>query len=249
MGRIKDKEFVCIDVESTGLDCAADRVIEVAAASFTLDAILEEFESLIDPKRVIPCESIAIHHITQEMVQGKPTILEVFPQIASLIGNRIIVGHGVQFDIDILSQEAKRVGTDCPFKNNLAFDTLRLARLYGESPSNSLEVLRGHFNIQAEGAHRAMSDVIVNIQVFKRLISHFRTIEEIQAVLAKPIAMKNMPLGKHKGRPFKEIPLPYLQWAAHQEFDMDLLFSLRSEIQRRKKGNSFAQAVNPFHQL
>jgi DNA polymerase III subunit epsilon len=126
---------------------------------------------------------------------------------------------------------------------------LRLARLYGESPSNSLQVLRGHFNIQSEGAHRAMSDVIVNIQVFKRLVQKFRTLEEIQEVLSKPIAMKTMPLGKHKGRPFKEIPLEYLKWAAHQDFDQDLLFSLRSEINRRKKGDSFSQAVNPFHQL
>jgi len=249
MPHIKEAEFVCIDVESTGLDCASDRVIEVAVATFTADTILEEFESLVDPKQNIPCESIAIHHITQEMVHGKPTIAEVFPKISALIDNRIIVGHGIQFDIDILSQEAKRAQLDSPFRNNLAFDTLRLARLYGESPSNSLEVLRGHFNIQAEGAHRAMSDVVVNIQVFKRLVSRFRTVEEIQAVLAKPIAMKAMPLGKHKGRAFKEIPIEYLLWAARQQFDNDLLFSLRSEIQRRKKGNSFSQAANPFHLL
>jgi DNA polymerase-3 subunit epsilon len=210
---------------------------------------LEEFETLIDPGQQIPQESIAIHHITQDMVQGKPTIAEILPKLKVLIGSRVIVGHCIKFDIDILTNEAKRVKKESPFKNNLAFDTLRLARLYGESPSNSLEVLRNHFNIQPEGAHRAMSDVIVNIQVFKRLVQKFRTVEDIQEVLSKPIAMKNMPLGKHKGRPFKEIPFEYLQWAAHQQFDQDLLFSIRSELQRRKKGGSFAQVTNPFHQL
>ena len=57
-------------------------------------------------------------------------------------------------------------------------DTLRMARLYGESPINSLERLRQHFNIAAEGAHRAMSDVIVNIEVFKysrQIVSNNRT--------------------------------------------------------------------------
>lgn len=249
MTHLKEAEFVCLDVEATGLNPETDRVIEVAVASFTLDQILEEFESLVNPLQQIPKESIAIHHITQEMVQGKPSIAEIFPTISSLIGNRVIVGHCIKFDIDILENEAKRVQVESPFKNNISFDTLRLARLYGESPSNSLEVLRGHFNIQPEGAHRAMSDVIVNIQVFKRLVHRFRTVEEIQAVLSKPIAMKTMPLGKHKGRSFKDIPLDYLHWAAHQDFDQDLLFSLRSEINRRKKGGSFSQVTNPFHQL
>ena len=44
----------------------------------------------------------------------------------------------------------------------------------------------------------------------------------------------------------KEVPLDYLLWAARQEFDQDLLFSLRSEINRRKKGNSFTQSASPF---
>lgn len=249
MTGIKENEFVCIDVETTGLNPEVDRVIEIAVCSFTLDSVLEEFESLVDPKQEIPKESIVIHHITQDMVSGKPTMAEIFPHVRDIIGERIIVGHGIQFDIDILRNEAKRCSQECVCKGNLFFDTLRLARLYGESPSNSLEVLRGHFNIQAEGAHRAMSDVIVNIQVFKKLVHRFRTIEEIQDVLSRPIYMKNMPLGKHKGRALKEIPIEYLQWAARQQFDQDLLFSLRSEIQRRKKGGTFFQAVNPFHSL
>jgi DNA polymerase III subunit epsilon len=249
MTSIKECEFVCIDVESTGLDPQSDRVIEIAVSSFTLDAVLEEFESLVNPQRDIPKESIAIHHITEDMVRGKPIMAEIFPHIREIIGDRIVIGHGIQYDIDILSNEAKRCSQECHFQKNLSFDTLRLARLYGESPSNSLEVLRGHFNIQAEGAHRAMSDVIVNIQVFKRLVHRFRTIEDIQEVLSRPIFMKNMPLGKHKGRPLKEIPMEYLHWAARQQFDQDLLFSLRSEIQRRKRGGSFSQVSNPFHQL
>jgi DNA polymerase-3 subunit epsilon len=55
-----------------------------------------------------------------------------------------------------------------------------------------------------------------------------------------------MPLGKHKGRLFKELPHEYLQWAAHQNFDQDLLFSIRTELKKRKKGGLFIQAANPF---
>lgn len=249
MPQLKHAEFVCIDVETTGLDPANDRVIELAAIVFTQNETLGEFETLINPQREIPAESQAIHNITNEMVQGKPAIANVLPEFLSFVGNRTIIGHGIQFDIDIICHEAQRAGIPCSLQKNGSFDTLRLARLYGESPSNSLDMLRRHFNIQAEGAHRAKSDVLVNIQVFRRLTHRFSTTEQIEAALAKPIFMKIMPLGKHKGRALRDIPIDYLCWAARQEFDRDLLFSIRSEISRRKKGGTFCEASNPFTRL
>lgn len=245
-----DKEvFVCIDCETTGLDPKNDRIIEVAVVRFTLDQVLAQFESLIDPQMLIPEESIAIHHISNEMVQGKPTIDKVLPEIISLIGKHIIVGHGVGFDIELIANAADRHGIQHTLRSARTFDTLRLARLYGESPTNSLEMLRKHFNIEEEGAHRAMSDVTVNCEVFRYLSKNFRTTDQIFNVLSKPIKMKIMPLGKHKGRPIKEVPLQYLQWAANKEFDQDLLYSIRSEINRRKKGDLFGQATSPFADL
>lgn len=249
MPSLKNEQFVCIDVETTGLDTQKDRVIELAGGIFTLDDMIDDFESLIDPEQEIPPESQAIHNITKEMVLGQPKIAEILPKFLSFVGNRTIVGHGIQFDIDILCHEAQRAGIPCTLDKNSSIDTLRLARLYGESPSNSLDVLRRHFNIQAEGAHRAKSDVLVNIQVFRHLTHRFSSTEQVQAALAKPIFMKNMPLGKHKGRPLRDIPLEYLYWAARQDFDRDLLFSLRSEIARRKKGGTFCGASNPFSSL
>lgn len=249
MGKIDKEIFVCIDCETTGLDSVQDRVIEVAVAQFNVEGILAEFETLIDPECEIPEGSIKIHHITPDMVRGKPKIGEVLPRLIELIGNHIIIGHGVSFDIDLIVQAAQRGNVPCNLKNNRFMDTLRLARSYGESPVNSLEQLRQHFNIMPEGAHRAMSDVIVNIGVFKRLIQKYKTVEELFEILSKPVSMKIMPLGPHKGRPLKEVPLPYLLWAAQKDFDQDLLYSIRSEINRRKKGNLFSQASNPFSGL
>ncbi len=245
-----DKEtFICIDCETTGLDINADRVIEVAVIKFTMNEILEQYETLIDPMVEIPQSSIEIHNISQEMVRGKPKVEEVLPNVLQMIGRHIIIGHGVKFDVDMLANAADRAGIPTTIRNNRMIDTLRLARMYGESPTNSLEQLRKHFNIQEEGAHRAMSDVLVNIDVFKYLSKKFKTISQIFDALSRPVLLKNMPLGKHKGRSMKEIPLDYLIWASHKDFDQDLLFSLRTEIKKRKKGNSFGQNCNPFGQL
>ncbi len=246
MDQMQKTQFVCIDCETTGLDTQKDRIIEVAAVKFSFTEVFDTFESLVDPQCEIPEVSIAIHHITADMVAGKPQIRALLPEILQFVGKHIIVGHGVGFDIEMIANAADRAGIPCCLKHNPYLDTLRMARLYGESPTNSLEQLRQHFNILPEGAHRAMSDVVVNMEVFKYLAKNYRTLEQLFDILSRPIQLKTMPLGKHKGRPLKEIPIEYLMWASHKDFDQDLLFSLRSEIKRRKKGNLFSQAGNPF---
>jgi DNA polymerase III subunit epsilon len=247
--KLTDEMFVCIDCESTGLDTAEDRIVEVAVARFSFDQILQTFETLVDPEREIPQTSQDIHNISQEMIAGKPKIREVLPKILEMIGSLIIVGHGINFDIALIANEAKRAQIPTNILSQPYIDTLRLARLYGESPVNSLERLRQHFNIAPEGAHRAMSDVIVNIEVFKYLSKGYQTTEQIQQILQKPIKIKIMPLGKHKGRRFDEIPLEYLLWAEKKDFDQDLLFSIRSEIRNRRRGGGFEQSSNPFVSL
>jgi DNA polymerase III subunit epsilon len=249
MGLISKDIFVCVDLETTGLEASSDRIIEVAAVQFNFDGILDTFETLVDPECLISEESMAIHHITDAMVKGKPKIQEILPSVLKFIGKHIIVGHGINLDIAFLVNAAKKYQIPCQLEGQTYLDTLRLARLYGESPTNSLESLRQHFNIEPEGAHRAMSDVIVNIEVFKFLSGNYKTTQELLERLKKPIPLKLMPLGKHKGRPFSDIPIEYLLWAANKDFDQDLLFSIRSEIKKRKKGNQFGQVANPFASL
>lgn len=249
MVKLEEQKFICIDCETTGLDPEKDRIIELAVVKFDLFNVYEKFETLVDPECRIPDESIAIHHITQKMISGKPKIQEVLAEFLKYVGNDIIVGHGVEFDIDIIHQSAKREKIPCDIKKNRSINTLRLARIYGESPVNSLESLRKHFHIESEEAHRAMGDVIVNIEVFKHLAKPYPTLEKMFEALSKPAFLKDMPLGKHKGRPLKEIPLEYLQWAANKDFDMDLLYSIRLELKRRRQGTQFSQAGNPFVDL
>jgi DNA polymerase III subunit epsilon len=246
MPYLNKTSFVCLDCETTGLDPLTDHIIEIAVVVFNFVENLDSLETLIDPGCPISQPSIEIHHITDDMVLGKPKIIDILPQILKLIDKHIIVGHGVGLDIAFLCEAAKKHSLPCHLTENPILDTLRMARLYGESPTNSLERLREHFNIAAEGAHRAMNDVIVNIEVFKYLSSSFKTTEQLFERLKRPIALKTMPLGKHKGRPFSDVPSEYLQWAANKDFDQDLLFSIRSELKKRKKGNPFGQATNPF---
>lgn len=249
MGLIHQDIFACVDCESTGLDPQKDRMIEIAVARFTFDQVLQTFESLIDPECAIPQVSQDIHKISIDMLQGKPKVAQILPEVLKMIGGHILVGHGIGFDIALIAAEAKRSQIPTNIEKQPFIDTLRMARLYGESPINSLQRLREHFNIEPEGAHRAMSDVIVNIEVFKYLAKSYQTTEQLLKTLEKPIKLKTMPLGKHKGRKFDEIPVEYLLWAERKDFDQDLLFSIRSELRNRKRGGGFEQSSNPFSNL
>ena len=163
-----------MDCETTGLDAEQSRVIEVAAVRFTINEILGQCESLIDPE----CEFLKLPSKSTrslpEMVQGKPKIDEFLPELLDFCWKHIMVGHGIKFDMDIVAASAARANIPCKIQHNSYIDTLRLARHYGESPINSLEQLRKHFNIAEEGAHRAMNDVIVNMDVFKWLVKPYK---------------------------------------------------------------------------
>lgn len=100
--------FICVDCETTGLDLEADRIIEVAIIKFTLDETLAEYETLVDPQIPISMESMAIHNISEEMISGKPKIREVLPEVFQTIGSHPIMGHGVNFDIEMLAKAAER---------------------------------------------------------------------------------------------------------------------------------------------
>lgn len=246
---LKEQTFICLDCEFTGLDPENDRILELAAARFTLSGVIDTIDLLVNPGRAISPESFAIHHISEEMIAEKPPIESVLPAFLSFVGRDTIVGHAIGCDLDMLEKAAQRAGISYSLKGRFPIDTLRLARLYGDSPNNSLQSLAAHFNVSNPGSHRALNDVMMNIEVFKHLIWKYRTIDQIFEALARPIKMKYMPLGKHKGRLFSEVPFQYLQWAAHMDFDQDLLHTIRLEIKKRKKGDNFGQAANPFVDL
>lgn len=246
---IAKTEFVCLDCETTGLDIAKDHIIEVAVCRFTFEGIQASYETLVNPGCPISLASQAIHHISDKMVQDAPSIQDVLPTILEFIGDGIVVGHGIGFDMEVIAAAASRHSFPCQLRGNKLIDTLRLARLYGESPVNSLESLRAHFNIEWQEAHRAMADVQVNIEIFKKLTQRFKTTSQLFDVLSRPIQMRLMPLGKYKGREFKDLPLDYLRWAVRMDFDDDLLFSLKNELNHRKKKDGFVASTNPFFSL
>ena len=153
------RPLLIIDLESTGVDPMQDRIVQLGVSVLHPDGTVNPrgWQRLINPTIPIPAAATAVHHITDEMVRGKPKVAEIIPSLLKFIGKDIIIGHGIALDLAFIATAAKRHQIPCTLLSHPTIDTLRMARLYGESPVNSLAMLRHHFNIPDEGAHRAMN--------------------------------------------------------------------------------------------
>ena len=163
------KDYVVFDLETTGVSPLTDAVIEISAVKVRDGQIVDEFSTLVNPKRRIPYGASRVNGITDEMVADMPVFEEVLKDFIDFIGDDILVGHNIH-DFDM-----KFIHRDCEaffrlFLGNDYIDTLPLARkclpLLGH---HKLTDLATYYKIPAEGAHRALNDCRMNQQVFERL--------------------------------------------------------------------------------
>ena len=158
MPRKKEIEIV-LDTETTGLDYTRERIIEFAAVKLQNGKIVDEFQTLINPQQHIRKSSMAVHHITEEMVADAPTEEEVLPKILEFIGDYPIVAHNAIFDYSFLNEAKKRVlGEEL---TNPRIDTQIMFReIAPDLDSHGLEALTNRFNVELNNHHRAMADTM-----------------------------------------------------------------------------------------
>lgn len=152
--------FVIFDTETTGIDTAIDRVVELAAVKMRGGEVLGEKSWLLNPERYIPEEISSIHHITPEMVRDQPTYAEIHDEFMDFIGDAVLIAHNARFDVTMMNMEFTRAERVIPF--NVTLDSLRIFRdWYDKLASHNLGALAEHLDIQLDGAfHRAGADSI-----------------------------------------------------------------------------------------
>lgn len=104
------REFVALDIETTGLNKAGDSIVEVAAIRYNHCEESEKFVSFVKPHKRIPKEVQAVHGITDEMVEDAPGIEQLMPELLAFLGDSILAGHCVGFDIGFIEVWARRCG-------------------------------------------------------------------------------------------------------------------------------------------
>lgn len=150
---------IVLDTETTGLDYTRERIIEFAAVRLENGKIKGEFQTLINPKQHIRKSSMAIHGISEEMVQDAPTEAEILPQILDFIGDYPIVAHNAIFDYSFLNEACIR-NYDKEL-TNARIDTQQMFKeVFPDLPSHGLEALTKKFNVEFTKHHRAMADTM-----------------------------------------------------------------------------------------
>lgn len=149
---------IVVDLETTGLDYANEKIIEFAGLKLVDGEIVDEFETLINPEQHIRHSSMNIHGITEEMVADAPKTADIFPKILEFMGDYPLVAHNSIFDHNFLNQTSKNL-YDKPIKNR-HIDTQHLFRdVCPEEKSHGLLALMNRFGIEEQGTkHRAMAD-------------------------------------------------------------------------------------------
>ncbi len=189
-------DYVLFDLETTGISCHCDDVIEISAVKVRGGEIVDSFSSLVNPGRPIPWAASQVNNITDELVSDAPTMEEILPQFLDFFSDDVLVGHNIErFDLKFLARDCRtRFGL---VPGNDYVDTLRFARcrLAGLS-TYRLTALAEHYGLSTFGAHRALNDCRMNQQVFERLARE----PETNAAPEKLCPLCGAPMTKRRGR-------------------------------------------------
>lgn len=212
------KKIIFFDTETTGVD-NTDFLCQLAYKYND-----EQFCELYKPEIKIPPEASAVHHITNKMVDEKPSFKESidFRKIKNLFEDEdgVVVAHNAKFDLGIIKKEGINP------KNFIC--TLRVARALDKEnkiPQHKLQFLRYFLNIEIEAtAHDALGDVLVLEKLFERLFDKIKkennlddneVLKQMIDISSKPSLMYSFSFGKHNGKTVEnvaKIDPGYLRW-------------------------------------
>lgn len=167
---LSEVTFVVVDTETTGGSPATCALTDVAAARFRGGECVGTFQTLVNPGMPVPATISALTGISDDMVAAAPPVSAVLPSLLEFIGDGVIVGHNIRFDLAFL--DAALVASGRPPLANTAVDTLALARrlLRPEVPDCKLATLARWLRLPHGPTHRALADVLTTGDLLHRLI-------------------------------------------------------------------------------
>ena len=217
--------IIFLDTETTG-NSDTDRLCQLAVKERYIDEPL--INALYKPPVPISIESMAIHHITERMVAGKPA----FKDAAEYVGLKdlleheetITVAHNATFDSAMLAREGiVPRQTICTYKLAYALDPSDIL------PNYRLQYLRYLLDLDVEAeAHDAWGDVLVLEALFERLAEKMKerhgteeaALSAMLAISARPLLFTTLRFGKYNGKKIEEVvktDQDYLEWLLREK--------------------------------
>ncbi len=237
-------KIIILDTETTG-NKQEDRICQLSYLVLNENLEIEEIHNeLVNPPIPISYEAMAVHHITNEMIEDKPKLkhTNAYKRLKELNSpDNIIVIHNAEFDLEMLKKEGfnpffKLIDTFRILKHILPEGKFGLQyNRYALGLYKQEDLICKKHNIKIN-AHDALGDVIVLYLLFTYLIkNHNLTLDELIELTKKPIIYDKFYQGKYKFQKIKDIIIQdpdYIEFMLNQkDLDEDLKHSIEYHLQ------------------
>ncbi|MBQ0117002.1 MAG: 3'-5' exonuclease [Flavobacterium sp.] len=234
-----NKPICFFDLETTGIDVARDRIVEIAILKVYPNGNKESKTWLVNPTIPIPPQSAAIHGITDEKVANEPTFAQLASQVYQMIKDSDLAGfNSDRFDIPLLAEELLRAGVDFDMKNRVTVD---VQTIFHKKEERTLSAAyRFYCNQTLENAHSALADTEATYEIFKsqldryedlpqdiKLLSEYTTrkksVDFAGFIVANEEGQEVFSFGKHKGVLVEEVldkEPGYFGWIQNADFPL-----------------------------
>jgi DNA polymerase-3 subunit epsilon len=170
--RLRPARPVCaLDVETTGLDPAVDRIVEVGVVRVEPDGRARVLAQLVDPGRPIPPAATAIHGLTDDDLAGRPGFAAIAPGLLAFLDGADLVGFNLPFDLLFLATEFQRAGLEFDLAGRAVLDALSLFRR--KEPRDLPAAVRFYLNRNHRGQHRATADASAALRVLDAQLDRY----------------------------------------------------------------------------
>lgn len=232
------KPIAFFDLETTGLDQAKDRIVEIAIVKLNVDGSKESYVKKVNPERPIPIETSLIHGIYDEDVVNAPTFKQIAHEVDAFIHNCDLGGYNSnKFDLPVLAEEFLRAGVQVDFTKRKLIDVQQV--FYKKEPRTLSAAYRFYCNEDLVNAHSAEADVLATVAVLEAQLDKYDDLQpEVESLhtftggdeivdYARRVIRKDnefyFNFGKHKGKKvvdvFKAEP-QYYDWMMHADFTL-----------------------------
>lgn len=164
-----EENFVIVDLETTGLSPLKNEIIEIGAIKVENGKVIDTMDIFIKPKVPVSKFITRLTGITNEMLEDGIDIQEGMSKFVEFSKGYTLMAHNARFDMSFLNSNMNTC-----FNQNLeneCLDTLKISKekIKGLS-SYKLENLANYFNVDYTGAHRAIKDCEITLDVYNNLM-------------------------------------------------------------------------------
>lgn len=165
------EDYVALDLETTGLDPEWDSIIEIGMVRVRRGEVVAEYSTLVNPGMPIDDFIAELTGITNDMLAAAPALPEVLPAAREFLGDDIILGHNINFDINFIYDNCECQGLK-PVSNGY-IDTMRISRrVLPDLKHHRLGDIVNALGVDHAQAHRAIGDCHATIGCYKALLAH-----------------------------------------------------------------------------